>query len=230
MLNTRQIKRRLAPAFTDEQAEILADVVTDAYDELVKTSDFNELKAIVKELAEAQRELVAAQQRTEQQIRELVIAQQGTQEDVRRLRAEHDDTRRQVGGLSTVVGYTLEDEAYLALPQLQLLRRDYGLTLREELKRGYVTDSKGNALEINIIGRATTKEINEIFIIGESKSQLSKNEVDRFIRRKLDRLAGVYPDIFPLLVTYQITAPDVETYARDKGIALYYSYDFKRSQ
>lgn len=223
MLNTRQIKRRLAPAFTDEQAEILADVVTDAYDELVKTSDFNELKAIVKELAEAQRELVIAQQRTEQQIRELVAAQQGTQEDVRQLRAEHHITRQQVGGLSTAVGYTLENAAYKALPEL--LAKDYELVVQEALNRGYLTDNKGNPLEINIFGRAS-KDDQEIMIIGESKSQLSKKEIDRFIRRKLDRFSGVFPHIFPLLVAHMTTEPDVAAYAKDKGIALYLSSKF----
>lgn len=48
------VKRKLEGAFPKKQASVLAEVITDAYSELVKTSDFNELKGIVKELAEAQ--------------------------------------------------------------------------------------------------------------------------------------------------------------------------------
>jgi hypothetical protein len=50
--------------------------------------------------------------------------------------------------------------------------------------------------------------------------------VDDFIRKKLRRLEGVFPEVFPVLVTYMVTEPDVEDYVREKGIALYYSYDF----
>jgi hypothetical protein len=125
--------------------------------------------------------------------------------------------------LSTTIGYTLENEAYKALPEL--LAKDYGLVVQERLKRGYLTDNKGQPIEVNVIGRAL-KDDQEIMIVGESKSQLSKNEVDRFIRRKLERLSGVFPDIFPLLITHMTTEPEVEAYTKAKGIALYYSYDF----
>jgi len=63
-------------------------------------------------------------------------------------------------------------------------------------------------------------------IVGEGKSQLSKKGVDEFISKKLKRLEGVYEEIFPLLITYMISEPEVEDYAREKGIAIYYSYDF----
>lgn len=37
--------------------------------------------------------------------------------------------------------------------------------------------------------------------------------------------AGVFPNIFPVLITYMISSPDVEDYAKEQNIALYYSYD-----
>ena len=64
-----------------------------------------------------------------------------------------------------------------------------------------------------------------IFWGRKSKSQPSKNGVDEFIRKKLRRL-GVFPEVFPVLVTCMVTEPEVEDYVRQKGIALYYSYDF----
>ncbi len=119
--------------------------------------------------------------------------------------------------------YRLENEAFKALPEL--LQRDFGIIVRGRPKRKYVTDNKGKSIEVNIIGEAT-KEGKEVVIVGESKSQLSKNDVDNFVRRKLNRLESVFREMFPILITHMTTAPDVEEYVKEKGIALYYSYDF----
>jgi len=101
----------------------------------------------------------------------------------------------------------------------------FDITLDERLKRSYVTDNRGKNSEINIIGKGK-RNGSKIIIIGESKSQLSKNNVDAFIKRKLNRLSGIFnEEIFPLLITYMISSPDVEEYAKEKGITLYYSYD-----
>ncbi|RME50192.1 MAG: chordopoxvirus fusion protein, partial [Caldilineae bacterium] len=40
------------------------------------------------------------------------------------------------------------------------------------------------------------------------------------------RLEGIFEDIFPLLITHMTTSSDVEAYAREQGLAVYYSYDF----
>ncbi len=273
-----RIRDRLLAAFDEPQAGVLAEVIAAAYQDLVKTGDFNELKAIVRDLAVAQRrteqrleelaaaqqrteqrleelaaaqqrterrleelaaaqqrterrleELAAAQQRTERRLEELAVAQQKTEAALQQLIQDHQETRRQLGGLSATVGYRLEDEAFKALPRL--LERDFGLIVQGRLKRGYVPDVEGRLLEVNIFGQAVrndgaTPTGRVVTIVGEGKSQLSANDVDRFIRRKLARLQGAFDELFPLLVTYMITAPDVEEYARQKGIAVYYSYDF----
>ena len=197
-----EIKTKLSRVFAEEQARVLTEVISEAYNELVKARDFNELKDIVKELAEAQK-------RTEEELRELV--------------REHKKTRTQLGGISMTVGYRLEDEAYKSLPEL--LRRDMGLVVEGRLKRQFVTDRMGMKIEVNIIGEAK-KNGRKVMIVGEGKSQLSKKGVDEFISKKLKRLEGVYEEIFPLLITYMISEPEVEDYAREKGIAIYYSYDF----
>jgi ribosomal protein S17E len=54
MLTQKQLQHRLSTAFQPDQAEVLAEVVTEAYSELVKTHDFNELKEIVRDLGQAQ--------------------------------------------------------------------------------------------------------------------------------------------------------------------------------
>ena len=224
------MRKKFEGVFKKNQAGVLAEVITDAYSELVKTSDFNELKGIVKELAVAQKDLAHAQKRTEARIEELAEAQKDlahaqerAENELRELVVEHKKTRRQLGGLSTTVGYGLEDKAFKALPEL--LKRDFELVVRGRLKRQYVKDNKGKEIELNVIGEAL-KNGRKVVIVGESKSQLSKNDVDKFIRKRLKRLEGVFEEMFPVLVTYMTSGPDIERYVKDKGIALYYSYDF----
>jgi hypothetical protein len=189
--------------------------------------------------AEAQRrtegrvgELVEAQKRTEERLgvlgeglEALAKAQRRTEEELRKLIEDHRETRRQLGGLARAIGYTLENESYnRALPWL--LKRDYGILLKERLRRGYLIDVDGREIEVNIYGEGEL-DGKRVMIIGECKSQLSKNDIDRFIRKKLEGLRGVVRvDIFPVLVTHMISSKSVEEYAKQKRLALYYSYDF----
>ncbi|MDI6752580.1 MAG: chordopoxvirus fusion protein [bacterium] len=221
---------RVLPILLKKDEQFKDSLYTILGETFVKKDDFSELKEIVKELAEAQKrteqsveELAEAQKRTEKKIEELVEIQQNTQEELRDLVEEHKKTRKHLGGLSMTVGYILEDEAFKALPAL--LKRDFGLILKDRLKRQYIIDNEEKYIEINMLGNAT-KDGKEIMIIGEGKSQLSKNGVNEFIRKKLKRLEGLYDEIFPVLVTYMTSEPDVEGYVKEKGIALYYSYDF----
>ncbi len=192
---------------------------------------------VIYELAEAQRasehrltrvekvveELAEAQKRTEQKVEELAEAQKRTEQELHTLVKDHKETRRQLGGLSDAVGYGLEDKAYPTLPAL--LQRNFRLTAQERLTRRYVKDKQGHDIEVNIFAKAI-REGKEVMIVGESKSQLSKNDVREFVRKKLKRLESVFPEILPVLITYMITSPDVEDYVKEQGIALYYSYDF----
>ena len=240
MLNTLKIFEELKEAIEPSAAKKIAEVVGKVYEELsnvVTKVEFNELRDVVRELAEAQKrteqrvgELAEAQKRTEERLTrletivgELAEAQKRTEAALEKLIHEHSETRRQVGGLAMTVGYTLENEAYKALPRL--LKKDSRLTVKEKLKRQYVLDKKGQHIEVNIIGEAA-RNGKKVMIIGEGKSQLSKNDVDDFIRKKLKRLEGVFREIFPVLVVHMTSGPEVEEYAREKGIVLYYSYDF----
>jgi hypothetical protein len=119
--------------------------------------------------------------------------------------------------------YILADKAYKALPGLLA---DHHLTVQGRLKRGFLTDNEGYSHKVIIIGKATDENGRLIHIIGEGKSQLSQNDIDRFLRRKLKPFEGVYDPIFPILITHMTTSPDVEAYAESNGIALYYSYEF----
>jgi len=208
---------------TEQRVEELAEAQRKTEERL------EELTARVDTLAEAQRrteqrveELAEAQKKTDQKVEELAEAQRRTEEELRKLAAAQRETRRQLGGLAHTVGYRLEDEAFKALPKL--LGRDLGAKLVGRLKRDYIEIAPDRYVEINILGRAV-KDSKEFVIIGEAKSQLRKRDVDGFIKRceGLKRFLG--EDQIRVLVVYQ-APPQVQRYVREKGIMLYFSYDF----
>ncbi len=181
------------------------------------------LETTVQELAEAQRAAEGRLAKLETTVQELAEAQKKTEKAMGRMTEEHRKTRQQVGGLSATVGYRLEDEAFKGLPPL--LERDFGLELDSPLRRRFITDKEGRQVEVNIIGSGT-RNGKKVTVLGEAKSQLSKRLVNEFVKKKLSRFSGVFEEILPVLVTYMISEPDAEGYVREKGVALYYSYDF----
>ncbi len=247
MINTYKIYTDLLDSLGETSAKKLTEILGGIYEDLQNTvtkEDFRNLNNTVEGLAEAQKrtetrigELAESQDKTEKRLEALAIsqdktekrlealarAQEKTEACLRRLSGEQIETRKQLGGLSNTVGYRLEDLAYRSLPGL--LERDHGIRLSERPIRRYIRDNKGKEIEVNILGKAQ-KEGQDITVVGESKSQLSKKDIDRFRRTRLKRLDGVFPEIFPVLITYMISQPDVEDYAAEKGIAVYYSYDF----
>ena len=207
----------------------LAEEMERSRQESVTRDEFRELRDIVRELAEAQKrtearveELAEAQKRTEARVEELAEAQKGTEKALALLTGEHHKTRQELGGLSATVGYRLEDEAFKGLPAL--LKRDLGLELDAPLRRRFMPDKQGRLVEVNIIGSGT-RDGKPVTVLGEAKSQLSKRMVNEFLRKRLARFQGVFQEILPVLVTYMISEPDAEEYARQKGVAVYYSYD-----
>ncbi len=81
------VHSKLQTVFPPEQAAVLAEVIHEAYTDLVKTSDFNELKEIVRDLSVKMGELAEAQKRTEQRVEELAEAQKGSEARLTRLEA-----------------------------------------------------------------------------------------------------------------------------------------------
>ncbi len=248
MIDTLQIYEELSQALEEAAARKLASILGAMYEELRNTAtraEFNELRAVIRELAEAQtrteqrieelteaqrrteqrvEELAEAQRRTEQRVEELAQAQKRTEEAVFRLARRLDDTDKQLGGLAATVGYTLENEAYRYLPRL--LERDFGVLVEEPLYRDFLRDLKGQDVEVNILGRAR-RDSEPILIIGESKAQLSKRDVDMFLRKRVDRLdtGGLRP--FPVLIAHMVTQRGTVEYAQEKGVAIYLSYQFQ---
>jgi chromosome segregation ATPase len=80
MLTKNALAKQLAQEFTPPQAVLLSEVITSAYTDLVKTSDFNELKEIVRDLGKAQQRTEEALGHLSQRVDRLAEAQQRTEE------------------------------------------------------------------------------------------------------------------------------------------------------
>jgi myosin heavy subunit len=215
-------------AEAQKNSEVRLTRLEKAVEELAQAQKRTEQR--VEELAQAQKrteqrveELAEAQKRTEQRVEELAQAQKRTEECLRKLIEEHRETRRQLGGLSGTVGYYLEDRALKSLPSL--LKERYGITLTSRPIRRFLEDKRGRPLEVNIYAEGR-KDGKEIYVIGESKAQLSKNDIRDFLTKKIGSLS-LKKEIFPLVVTYMIQDPKVEDYAKEQGVALFYSYDLE---
>ena len=132
MLHQTTLEKQLNEVFSPRQSTVLAGVISEAYDDLVRSKDFNELKEIVRTLAEAQahteqrveelavaqqdlvvaqQDLTKAQQRTEQRVEELAVAQQDltkaqqrTEQRVEELVVAQQRTERALGYLARQVG------------------------------------------------------------------------------------------------------------------------------
>jgi len=232
VINTLKIFDELKEAMDASAAKKITEVIGKVYDELQNTvtkAEFNDLRNIVKELAEAQKrteqrveELVEAQKRTEQKVEELVEAQKRTEQEVRKLTISLKDTRTMVGGLSDTVGYGLEDRAMKSLPTV--LKSKYGINVLSPLVRKYVS-CNGTQDEINIYGTGKKDEI-EICILGEAKARLSKKHVDSFLKlvQRLKNSKVIIENNFLLMVSYTVT-PEVEEYAKIKNIVIIWSYE-----
>jgi len=184
----------------------------------------------LEELAQAQKktetrleELAQAQKKTEQRVEQLAQAQKRTEEELCSLIREHAKTREMVAGLSDTVGYGLENQAYKALPRL--LERDFDLKIKDRLARRYIIYEDGKEDEVNVYGWGM-KNGKKILILGESEVKLSRKKLTRFLKRaeRIKHYEGA-KEILLLAITH-MTHPKIEEYARQKGIKVYYSYEF----
>jgi len=263
-------------------AQVLLRAFSELHEELsdqVTKAEFRELKAVVQELAEAQRSLAQAQERTEQRLEELAQAQQRTEqrveqlalrmdelaqaqerterrveelaqaqrrteqrveelagaqqklteaqrrteEEVRRLAKALKETRTMVGGLSDAVGYTLEDRAIRSLPEL--LPQLAGISPDGPFARRWVTDRRGELVELNILGYGRRASGETVTVVGEAKARARVKDVEN-VRRLLERLSGtavVRGELVGVLVSYQVR-PEVEERAHTVGVLVVPSY------
>ncbi len=234
-------EQKLKRYFPPQQAEVLAEVITDAYNSLVKTGDFNELKAIVAQLAQAQQrteqrvdtlamrmeELAQAQQRTEQHMNMLAMRMDELAQEMKLFARGLTQVRADLGGLSRSVGYALENEAYRMLPAFLL--RQHNLQVTDRLVR---TEIAGE--EINIFGKAR-RNGQELLIVGETKLQLDERRSNRQeesetlaqLARKVQVVRQSHPglEIVPLLITH-FARPSFVQRAAEQGVIVVQSFEW----
>ena len=240
MLNIENVKGRLKRVFNEQQASVLAEIIVKARDELVKVSDFNELKEIVRDLAKSQKELAEAQKRTEarveelaeaqgrteqrlnslaQRVEELAEAQKRTEEEIKRLARGLVSTRTELGGLARSVSYSLENEAYRALPSY--LKRHYGI---EVLERFIRTEIDGE--EIDIFAKAK-RDGKDVLIVGETELKLSSvgklKRLDKKVLVVKEKFAE--KEIVKLFVTHY-ARPQIKKKAEERGIIIVQSFEW----
>lgn len=224
MIDTLQLYHELRQAMDAAAAEKIAETIGRVYEELrnsVTKTEFNDLRQVVGELAEAQKrtekaveELAEAQKRTEKAVEELAAAQKRTERAVEKL-------AEQVGGLSETVGGDIEDIAYIVLHDV--LKREYGWRVGL-LERRWQTWGK-EPEEVNILGQAVdpARPDATLWIVGEAKHNLTAREVKRFTGQ-LDRARkNLTGEIFPVCFCYR-ARPEVQQMVQEAGIHLVFSY------
>lgn len=195
-------------------AEVYKTIVT-IVDERVKEikvtrEDFNALRDVVEELAQAQR-------RTEQRVEELAQAQGRTEEAVERLVGAQRELSVAVGKLSDNLGYGIEDIGRVVLPGY--LERHFDINVVGELDRKFFFVN-GKEIELNLYGEGL-KDGNKVIILGEAKARIYRGEVKEFIKAisKLTFEDAVFKLMFGFLVH-----PSATEVAKSEGIVLVASY------
>jgi predicted transcriptional regulator len=177
MSSVLEIRDRLIPVFPPAQADALAHLVVDLRDEQPTHSDFEELKGVVFDLAEAQKrtesrveELAEAQKRTESRVEELAVAQKRTENSLQQL-------ARQVGGLSEAFGGTLEDFACDLVPEL--LEKYWNLIPSFCEPDGMETGEGEYPFDLVVRGTIHGKPVT---VLIEVKSNVTATEATKFLR------------------------------------------------
>jgi predicted house-cleaning noncanonical NTP pyrophosphatase (MazG superfamily) len=196
---------KITPGLKKKIIEIVDERIREAH---VTREDFSELKAIVRELAEAQK-------KTEEKLADLT-------EEVRKLAHGLNRTREDLGGLARSFSYAFENEAYRMLPGV--LTR-YGIEVDEKIVRAEV-----GGKEINFFGKAR-KNGREVFIVGEVKLRLDDTEKreDAFgeLEEKVEVVRKEYGDVevVRLLVAHFATKGFLKK-AEKRGVIVVQSYEW----
>ncbi|MCL0077595.1 hypothetical protein M1N61_00780 [Peptococcaceae bacterium] len=194
-------------------------------DEQVTKREFNELKGIVKELAEAQKrteqevaKLASSLERTQQEVAKLASSLEKTQQEVAKLAIGLDRTRREVGGLSRSVAYALENESYRHLPVF--LKEKHDIEVTQKIIRTFVDEE-----EINIFAKAR-RDGKEVLLVGEAVLKLDDASKLKQVWRKVgavkEEMGG---EVVPIIVTH-FAKPGVLERAQRAGILVVQSFEW----
>lgn len=204
MATVAELRDRLGSVFSTGQAEALADVIHEVQETQVTRSDFNELKSVVQDLAEAQA-------RTELRVEELAQAQTRTESALTRL-------ARQVGGLSEAVGASLEDLACDIVPEL--LEKHWGMAVESAAPEELQTNGQLHPFDLVVRGQVAGRPV---VVLGEVKSNLTVGEAERFLKL-VEKVRPAFGDTDVRVVFFGFRAERAaREFIRQQGAAMVFS-------
>ena len=177
MVSLTEIRNRLQPSFTADQAELIANLHVEMHDQLVTRHDFAELRSVVERLAESQQQLAESQQRTEHRVEELAESQRELADAQRRTEHAIKDMAKQVGGLAATAGGNLEAYASERIPEV--LAERFGFMM--ESCGTESIEVAGKSYEFDAVLRGTING-RPVVVLCEVKTNISESEVRGFLR------------------------------------------------
>lgn len=189
----------------------------------VTRKDFDDLKSVVGELAEAQKrteikveELAEAQRASEARLGRLEVVVGELAEAQKRTEVTLQGLTKEVGALSRNFGFGLEDIGHVVIPGY--LKRHYKIDMGEFERKFF--EVNGKLVEINLFAEGRIKK-EKVTILGEVKSRIYEREIKKF-KRDLSRVLPLIEGrVFKLMFGYLIH-PSASKIANDiKLIASY---------
>ena len=197
------LESKFKSTFNEDQSSILADVIFHSYNDLVKISDFNELKEITLDLRTAQKGTESKVNRLEEKVNHLEIKVDRLEVKVNQLEVKVNQLEikvdrlevkvdrlevkvdkleksvqnlaRQVGGLSESFGGSLEDFALDLVPEV--LENNWNMQIDSSFREDYVIG--GRTIELDLIIKGSIQD-KPIVVLGEVKSNLTLEEAKKF--------------------------------------------------
>ncbi len=152
MLMQSEITQKLKSAFEPHQVDALVDVIGLSYNNLVKVSDFSELKAIVQDLAESQKAMGASQE-----------AMGKSQEAMGKSQEAMGKTQEAMGKTQEAMGKTLQD----------LAESQKAMAITVEENSSQIRDLTGVVKELAVAQLRTEAEVEKLtFAVGDIRSEI----------------------------------------------------------
>jgi len=196
----------------------------------VTRKDFDDLKSVVGELAEAQKrteikvgELAEAQRACEARLGRLEVVVGDLAEAQKRTEITLQGLTKEVGALSRNFGFGLEDIGHVVLPGY--LKRHYKIDMGEFERKFF--EVNGKLVEINLFAEGRIKK-EKVTILGEVKSRIYEREIKKFKRDLSKVLPLIEGRVFKLMFGYLIH-PSASKIAEPEDIELIASLAKNRS-
>ncbi|RZN60882.1 MAG: hypothetical protein DSO07_05050 [Thermoproteota archaeon] len=181
------------------------------------TENVNKLTSNISALTEAQKKLTESLNTLTQRVDSLEQSHIKLTESLNTLTQRFDSLAKEVGSLSSTIGFGLEDIAKVVVPGW--LYRHEGIEVELERKIIYVD---GEEIDLNLYGEGV-KNGKKIVVIGEAKHRIYGDDVKKFHRNSEKARKVIKGEIYKLMFGFLIH-PSAEKEAEKRGIRVIASY------